>query len=299
MISLSAVPQSPESQRGELSDMEPFFTSPNDILDMVVLNALRRTPSALRRNPVLLVPILVILVLQIPQFALQAVNPLLSSLVSLGVSLVFLVVMPFFQGGLIAMADEALDGRTALQTFVDDGKSNYVSLLVAYLALIAVNFALGMVAFFVALFGGIFVMGSGGLESASITVLVAIGIVVALIVILYLLVLFFIQFYGQAIVIEEMGAVDGLKHSASVVRRHIVSTLGYSILVGILGGVFGGVFGVLSLLVSPQSAAAFPLPELSLPLVAGVGLLVLVAGTLFGGFFAVYSVSFYRELSSN
>jgi len=184
---------------------------------MAVLNALRRTPSALRRNPVLLVPILALSLIQVPQLALQAVDPLLSSIVSLGMSLVFLVVMPFFHGGLIAMADEALDGRTALQTFVDDGKANYVSLLVAYLALMAVNFALGMVAFFVALFGGIFVLGGGGLESASLAVLAAIGIVVAIVVLLYLLVLFFLQFYGQAIVLEDMGAVDGLKHSASVV----------------------------------------------------------------------------------
>ncbi|MFC7028392.1 hypothetical protein ACFQH8_15040 [Halomicroarcula sp. GCM10025710] len=227
---------------------------------MAVLNALRRTPSALRRNPVVLVPILVISLFQVPQLALQAVNPLLSSVVSLGVSLVFLVVMPFFQGGMIGMADEALTGRTALQTFVEDGKSHYVSILVAYLALVAVNFALGMVAFFIALFGGIFVIGSGGLESANIAVLVVVGIIVAAVVLLYLLALFFVQFYGQAIVLEDMGAVDGLKHSVSVVRQHVVSVLGYSILVGILGGVFGGVFGILSLLLSPESAATLPLP---------------------------------------
>ncbi|RLM89100.1 hypothetical protein [Haloarcula sp. Atlit-7R] len=264
---------------------------------MVVLNALRRTPSALRRNPVLLVPILVISLFQVPQLALQAANPLLSSVVSLGLSLVFLVVMPFFQGGLIAMADEALNGRTALQTFIDDGKANYVSILVAYLALVAVNFTLGMIAFFVALFGGVFVLGSGGLESANIAVLAVIGTVVAIVVLLYLLVLFFVQFYGQAIVLEDMGAVDGLKHSVSVVRHHLVSMLGYSVLVGILGGVFGGVFGVLSLLLSPQSATALHLPELSLPVMVVVGLLVLAGGTLFGGFFAVYSVSFYRGLT--
>ena len=264
---------------------------------MVVLNALRRTPSTLRRNPVLLVPILVISLFQVPQLALQAVNPLLSSVVSLGLSLVFLVVMPFFQGGLIAMADEALDGRTALQTFIDDGKANYVSILVAYLALVAVNFTLGMIAFFVVLFGGVFVFGSGGLESASIAVLAVIGIVVAIVVFLYLLVLFFLQFYGQAIVLDDMGAVDGLKHSVSVVRHHLVSTLGYSVLVGIHGGLFGGVYGVLSLLLSPQSATALHLPELSLPVMVVVGLLVLAGGTLFGGFFAVYSVSFYRGLT--
>ncbi|MDS0284523.1 hypothetical protein [Haloarcula onubensis] len=212
---------------------------------MAVLNALRRTPNALRRNPVVLAPILVLSVLQVPQLALQAVNPLLSSVVSLGLSLVLFVVTPFFQGGLIGMADEALAGRTTLQTFVDDGKANYVSILVAYLVLMAIYVALGLVVFFVTLVGGIFVIGSGGLGSANTAVLAVLGTVLAAVVLLYLLALFFLQFYGQAIVLEDMGAVDGLRHSMSVVRQHIVSVLGYSILVGILGGVFGGVFGVL------------------------------------------------------
>jgi hypothetical protein len=67
---------------------------------MAVLNALRRTPSALRRNPVVLVPILVISLFQIPQLALQAVNPLLSSVVSLVaiVGLLVLVVGTLFGG---------------------------------------------------------------------------------------------------------------------------------------------------------------------------------------------------------
>lgn len=79
---------------------------------MAVLNALRRTPSALARNPVLFVPILALALVQVPQLALQSINPLLSSVVSLAMSLVFIVVIPFFQGGTIAMADESLDGRT-------------------------------------------------------------------------------------------------------------------------------------------------------------------------------------------
>jgi len=265
---------------------------------MAVLNALRRTPGALRRNPVVLVPILVILLVQVPQLALQAVNPLLSSVVSLGLTLVFLVVLPVFQGGLIAMADEALDGRTSLQMFVDEGKANYVPILVAYLALVAVNFALGMVAFFIVLSGGLFVIGSGGLDSANIVVLAVIGLIVAVVVLVYLVALFFVQFYGQAIVLEDRGAVDGLKRSVSVVRQHLVSTLGYTILVGLFGGVFGGVLGVFPLLLSPRSATALPIPELSLPVVAVAGLIFLAVGTLFGGFFGVYSVSFYRELTA-
>ena len=265
---------------------------------MAVLNALCRTPAALRRNPVVLVPILVILLVQVPQLILQAVNPLLSSVVSLGLSLGFLVVLPVFQGGLIAMADEALDGRTSLQTFVDEGKANYVPFLVAYLALVAVSSVLGMVTVLAALFGGLFVIGSGGLDSANIAVLAGIGLIVAVVVLLYFLALFFIQFYGQAIVLEDTGAVDGIKRSVSVVREHLVSTFGYTVLVGLFGGVFGGVVGVFPLLLSPRAPTTLPLPELSLSIVGLGGLIVLAVGTLFGGFFGVYSVSFYRELTT-
>lgn len=264
---------------------------------MAVLNALHRTLSALRRSPVLFVPILVVSLLQMLQLVLRPSNPLLNSVVSLGSSIVFIVITPFIQGGLVAMANEALDGHTALQTFINDGKANYVSLLVAYLVLMAINFVLGIIVFFVALFSGALFLGVGSLESANIAALAAIGIIVAIIALLYILAFFFFQFYSQAIVLDDKNAIDGLKHSVSVVRQHIVSTLGYSILVGVLGGVLGGVFGVLVLLLLPELATVFGLPELSLMTMVVVGLLLLVIETLFGGFFRVYSVSFYREIT--
>lgn len=264
---------------------------------MAVLNALRRTPSALLRNPSLFVPIVIVMLFQVPQLILQSVNPLLSGLISLGSSLLFIVIMPFFQGGLIGMADEALDGHTSLQTFVADGKSNYVSILVAYLALMAINFVLGMIGFFVAIAGGVLFLESGGVESANITVLAIVGVVVAIVVLLYLLVIFFAQFYGQAIVLDDLGAVDGFKRSFSAVRHHLVSTLGYTVLGGIVGGLVGLIFGAASTLMSPQSAPMFHLPEPSLPIVVAVGCIVLVGGTLFGGFFTVFSVSFYRTIT--
>ncbi|MFC7166050.1 hypothetical protein [Halospeciosus flavus] len=264
---------------------------------MAVLNALRRTPSALARNPVVFVPVLVLMLFQLPQFLLQTVDPLLSSLVSLVMTLVFVLAVPFFQGGMIAMADESLDGHTSLQTFIEEGKANYVSIFVAYLALMAVNLLLGMVAFFLGIFGGVLYFGSGGLDSANILILAIFGAVVLLVVLLYMLVLFFVQFYGQAIVLEGHGAVEGLKRSVSVVRHHLVSTLGYTVLCGGIGGVAGAVFGVASLLMSPRSMMALSLPEPSLLIIVGTSLLVVAGGTVFGGVFAVYSVSFYRTLT--
>lgn len=264
---------------------------------MAVLSSLRRTPSAPLTNPVLFVPVLIVMLFQVPQLALQSVNPFLSSIVSLGLSLVFIAVIPFFQGGLIGMADEALHGRTTLQRFIDDGKSNYVSILVGYLALMAINLVLGMIAFFVAIFGGVVLFQGGGLQSANSTLIVVIGGIVAVALLSYLLLVFFVQFYGQAIVLEELGVVDGFKRSVSVVRHHLVSTLGYSLIGAVVGGVVGMVFGAASIIISPQSTTAFNLPEPSLPIIAGMALAVIVGGTLFGGFFAVYTVSFYRAIT--
>jgi len=264
---------------------------------MAVLNALRRTPGALQRNPVLFVPILVIMLFQVPQLVLQSINPILASVASLGLSLVFMIVIPFFQGGIIGMADEALDGRTSLDSFVREGTSNYVSLLVAYLVLLAVNIAIGIVGFFVALIGGVALFANGG-EGPNFVAFAIVGVIVALFVLAYLVVVFFIQFYGQAIVIDDLGAVDGLKHSYAVVRGRLVSALGYSVLVGILGGLAGGVFAIASMLVFPQSTTVLSLPQLSVVAAVGVALLIVVFGALFGGFFGVYSVAFYRTIDS-
>lgn len=262
---------------------------------MAVLTALRRTPGALRRNPVLFVPVLVILLFQIPQLVLRAIDPLVAGVVSFGLSLVFVFVLPFFQGGIVGMADEALDGSTSLDRFFGDGKANYVSLLGAYLALVAVNFAVGIVALFAVLFGGLALFADGG--GPSLAVIAIVGVIVALLVLAYLVVVFFVQFYGQAIVVDDLGAIDGFKRSYAVVRRHLVSTLGYSVLVGVLGGVGGGAFAVASTLVSPGTSAVVSLPQLPVAGTVGVILAVVVLVSLFGGFFSVYSVAFYRTIS--
>lgn len=264
---------------------------------MSVLDALRQTPRALQRNPVMFVPVLVVMLFQLPQLVLQAVNPLLASVVSLALSLVFVLVTPFFQAGLIAMADEALDGRTSLATFVDEGKSNYVSVLVAYLLLVGVNFVIGVVVFLAALFGGVAFLGHGGLGAVGVGVLAAVALVGLLVLLAYLGFVFLVQFYGQAIVVDGYDALDGLKHSTVVVRQNLVSTLGYSVLVGVVGGLAGLGLGLLSALSSAQSAGVAGFGHLSLAATLVVAIVVVVAGTVLGGVFGVFSVAFYRTVS--
>ncbi|WP_049985533.1 DUF7847 domain-containing protein [Halobellus rufus] len=267
---------------------------------MAVLTALRESPGALVRNPVLFVPVLAVMVVQLPVMLLQSVNPVLASVASALVSLLSIAAIPFFQGGLLAMADEALGGQTSLATFLDSGKRHYVAILVAYLVLLAVNFAFGMLAFVSTFAGGILFIGSGQFGGPNLAVLVALGIVAAIGILAYLLVVFFLQFYGQAIVLEGRDAVEGLKRSVGVVRANLLSTVGYVLVAGVAGAIAGIGFAGASTLLSPDATAVMgnPAPEPSLSMLAGVGVGVLVLGTLFGGFFAVFSVAFYREITT-
>ena len=262
---------------------------------MAVLNALKESPGALWRNPVLIVPILALVILQAPMFASEFIDPIMAALISVGLSLVFVVLMPFFQGGIIGMADEALSGKTTLRTFFSAGKSNYISLFGAYLLILAINVVLGIgFVLFMFLGLGAAYLGGDGTSAVPILVVAGGGLLLAL---FYFLFTFFIQFYSQAIVLDGVGAIDGIQRSYTVVRNNLAATFGYSILVGVIGGIFGLFISVISILASPPALAAMEIPTLPLEWLVGFagfgGVLTLVIGT----FLAIYSVSFYEAIT--
>ena len=278
---------------------------------MAALQALRTASGALRRSPVLFVAAAAFGLLQLPGLVAQSIDPLVGAVVSLGFSGITIFVTPFFLGGILGMANEAIDGPTSLGTFVDEGKSNYVSLLVVYFVLVAINFVLGIVGFFAAIVvGALWFSGGGG--GSHLVPLAIVAAVAGVALLGYLLVVFVTQFFGHAVVVDDCGAVESLKRSAWCVRHNLVSVVGYTLLVSVGGGVFGLVAGLFSVLTSPQAAggmgeggvgsapAATPLP-VDLPSVGLAGtavlvvLLVVVTG-LFGGFFAAYSTAFYRQI---
>lgn len=274
---------------------------------MALQTALRRTPPTLVDNPVLFVPVLALTLLQVPQLLLQSSAPLVASLVSLAASALYLVAVPFFQAGIIGMADEALDGLTSLSTFVAAGKEHFVSVFVVYLILLVVNVALGLIAFVAGIVGAVSLLGAlptGAPDPGGVNValLAAVAVVVLAVVLAYLVVAFLIQFYGQAIVIDDYGAIDSITHSAGVVRRNVVSVLGYSVLVGVLAGGFGLVIGLGSALAAPQFGAGGAVDPfvVSMPSLGAVAIsaVTVVLGTLFGGFFGTLSVAYYRELTA-
>jgi hypothetical protein len=274
------------------------------------MDALSTIPPALRavrRNPVLFVVPALLALLQLPQLVVQAVSPFVGGLVSLLLSGVMILALPFLQAGLVAMAAEALDGETRLGTLVAAGKEHYVSVFVAFLVLLGCNVVVfGLV--FVGVFVGTIVLFAGaGPSPLAFTVL---GLVALVVFGLYLLVVFFLQFYAQAIVVDDLGAFDGLKRSVSVVRANLANTFVYSLIgggVGVLFGLFGAVF---SLATTPMPAgpsapptSALPAPlaplagfEPSLTTVAVGFLALVVVATVAGAIMTTYSVAFYRAV---
>ena len=261
---------------------------------MGALNALQRSPGALARNPVLVIPVLIIGLFQIPQLLLQTINPLLASLASLVVWLFSILVMPFFQAGIIGMADEALDRRTRLNSFIAVGKEHYVTILVAYLLLFVITVIVFVVSLIISFILGIIFLPNLEFSGFAIG---AVGLLFGISYLPMLIFVFFVQFYGQAIVLDNERSMDAIRRSVNLVRQNVLSTLGYSIIGAVFGGGLGLVLGGLSMLASPQPAQFYDLPQVSFSTLTGAILVVVVIGSVVGSFLAIFSVAFYREIA--
>jgi len=174
---------------------------------MAALHALRPAVGGIVRNPVLLLVTALYGLVQAPNFLVPPTQPVLAAVVSLATFGVLILALPFFQGGLLGMASEAVAGRTGLGTLVAEGKANYVSLLLAYFVLLAINVVFGFVAFI----GGLIVV-VGGVASMPTdapgvgvdpTLLAVFAIVAGGLLLAYLLVTFVVQFYAHAIVLDD------------------------------------------------------------------------------------------------
>jgi hypothetical protein len=265
---------------------------------MAALQSLPQAVKAVARNPILVAFVGVVGVVQLLQLLFQPAQPLLAAAVSLGMTGFFILAVPFFQGGIIGMGEEALSGRTGARRFVSAGRANYLRLLVAYVIVFAVNFVLSIAVTVAAIIGGIGLYASDG--AASLAALGTVAVVGLLFVLAYLLITFFIQFYAHAIVLGETGLVTGFRRSVSLVRRNILSVLGYSLVLLAGSLLLAAIGGGVSLLLSPQpEQTLLSLPDPSLPLLAGATILYILTVALLGAFYATYSVAFYRTIENS
>lgn len=262
---------------------------------MAAIRSLKPAIGSLVRNPVIIVVAAVVGLLQLPQLLVPATFPLLSFVVSLVMSGLILLFLPFYQGGIIGMADDAQTGATSIGALIDAGKSHYVSLLLSYVVVIAIAIAFGIIAVVGAVVGGLgIVTGSDPLSPAMLVVAGGIGL---LIVAAYLTTVLAIQFYAHEIVLNDATVGEAFTGSVQLVRENLLSTIGYSLLIFVGGGLIGGFSAAASLLISPQPAMQSMLPGVSLPAMIGLGIASVLATGLLGAFYATYSVTFYRNIA--
>ena len=248
--------------------------------------------STIKRNPVLILVTLLYGIFQIPQLVTQFADS--TALVIAGgvFSLVFLLLIPFYFGGVIGMASEGLNGKTSFRTFLQKGKAHYVSIFGAYLLwfvfLVVLMIAIGVIG----VVGGLFASsaGSGGMGGTSLII----GVIVALLLVALVFgFVLFTQFFGQAIVLDDRSAVGGFRGSISAVRGNKLSTLGYMVVVFLISIVFvvlGTLIGVLPALVGSQNTLVVT--------AVLVVVSVLMTGVL-GAFTTTYGVAFYNQIRSS
>ncbi|AFK20908.1 hypothetical protein E6P09_18690 (plasmid) [Haloferax mediterranei ATCC 33500] len=261
---------------------------------MAVGKALQSVPSALARNPLIVALFGLFGLIQSVTVVTQQINPLVGLAVSGVFFLGILVGMPFIHGGLIKMADEALRGTTSLSTFISAGKQNYVSLLGAMFVVFGVNMALGIVLWIIV------IMGVGvGMAVGEHTGLIIAGLIGLVIGLVYFVFVFFIQFYSQEIVLNDASAIDSLKQSAALVRKHLLSTFGYMLISAVGGGLVGGAIGAAGPLLLPAPSPTLDSQPLTQELLLGMGgylVIVVLAIAVLGSILTVFSVAFYREI---
>jgi hypothetical protein len=270
---------------------------------MGAISALSTTSRTLKRNSVLFaVAFLTTLVSVVPSGITSVLPPSTGWLLSLPLSLLAFLLSPFFLGGLLSMASEGIDGVTRFETFVEGGKDNYLRLLGA-MVLFAILFgAFAAIVTIGLAVTAVFVLGmnsagaagpmAGGAGGLGIVALV--GLLGALVV---LLPMFFLQFYGPAVVVSDLDVIDSFKRSAGLVRRNVVSTLGYSVVAGLVGLVAGIAGSAVSMAsgFGRFGATSMSSPELGLGLVAAALVVSVLVSTVVAAFGSVYQVAFYED----
>ncbi|UPV73849.1 hypothetical protein M0R89_15045 [Halorussus limi] len=267
---------------------------------MGATSALSTTGRTLKRNTALFAAAFVLTVISLAPSGVNALlPPVMAGLVSLLLSGVSLFVTPFFMGGLLSMADEGLSGTTRLGTFVRGGKANYVRLLGAMVLFGVLLTVVGFVVLVVGAVVGAVVFGiSAGAAGQS---LAGSGVSVVFLVLLvllgalaFLLPVFVFQFYAAAVVVSDLGIVDSFKRSAAVVRRNLVSTLGYTVVVTAAGLVTGVASASVSLFTG-YGTSGTAATEVGVAVLVPILLAVALVSTVVSAFGSVYQVAFYED----
>lgn len=268
---------------------------------MGAVSALTTAGGTLRRNPIILLGVFFLSVVG----SLTTISQVWGGLAAIGAAIVTFLLGPFFTGGVLGMADEAVADRTSLSTLLSEGTSNYVTLLIATIIQIILFGAIGIlwaiVMIALVLGGGIALGGIGGGAGGVLGIGVIVGVVLSVLV--FVLPLYFLQFYDVAIVASNTSAWGGFKRSFSFVRSHLLSALGYTVIfqainllvvIPTLWFTYGMPLSLAELQAGTQQMAGMSTLEGLLPLAA----FSIIAGTIASSLLVTYRVAYYTRTTN-
>ena len=201
---------------------------------MAVIAAFKDGWTALLENPVLLAAGLIYAVgSQLGTIGELVDSVVVSALASIG----WFLLVPFVLGGLIGLAVDALrETDPSVAQFFGAGRTYYVRILLATVLFVVLVIGVMIVTMIPSFIVGVGLLGIASLESGA---ALGIGVVLVLGYVLLLAVfMMYLQFYDAAIVVEDEPVVAALTRSVGLVRRNLVSVIGYSILWSILLNAF-------------------------------------------------------------
>ncbi len=149
--------------------------------------------------------------------------------------IIFLLIMPYFAGGILGMVKEAHEGKNIdFETFKIEGRRHYLHLLIAYVAYINFFFILFAVvirfAFFIA---GTQILAKRGIWLGKHGIMF-LRLSMATSTLIAIPLLYFFQFFDLGIVIDGYGVVKSFKESFRFVWARKVSVLGFTLLLLLL-----------------------------------------------------------------
>ncbi|THE66598.1 hypothetical protein D8Y22_00225 [Salinadaptatus halalkaliphilus] len=259
---------------------------------MAIVPAFKDGVSVLRSNPVILLAgLLFAFVSQV-----AAAGEIVDSLAVAGVgALVAFLLGPFFVGGLIGMALEALEGSTtSLDQLVQSGTTFYVTLLAATILFAVVTFGIVFVSMIVVVFGAGAVIAAVGSETGAVAGIGVVLLAFLAIMLFMFLVYLFLQFFNTAIVVDGTGAIEAFSHSLGLVRANLLNVVGYSLLWFVVWSVaFMPLVGLELVLVEPGLVDVDQTIGQALSLLAAA----VVTGIGYAYLFAVHT-SYYTRLEA-
>ncbi|AFK18828.1 hypothetical protein E6P09_08585 [Haloferax mediterranei ATCC 33500] len=281
---------------------------------MAAIKSLQTALRGIRTNPVLFLGGLILGLVVLPQTAAQLAQiPLLP----LALQALTFFITPFIIAGIYGMADEAVESdtsRTSLSTLTDVGREKYVPLLLANVVELGITLPFVIIFIFLAI-AGVFTLGISAAATGSGLALNG-GVIVlllfaGLLVLAYIIIMFFIQFFPVAVVVNDAGAIESFQQSYRFVWSNIVPTLGYSVIqvvagiitaLPVLGFVFFRTIQDFQTIQSTGGAATAGMPAgmgFSAVEIAAITLLSLAMQMLLTAFKTTYAVAFFEEHQSS